>query len=167
MSDAAAEVAGAKESARAGLETYLHTHIPLSRHLAAAVVEASRDRVRLRAPLAANVNHRGTAFGGSISALAILAAWSLLHLRLASVRGRWRIVIQRNSVEYLSPAADDFEAECSAPGGAGWSAFLEMLEQRGRGRLDLTAHVVSAGRLAATFAGRYVAIRQPDRVTPR
>jgi thioesterase domain-containing protein len=113
------------------------------------------------------VNHRGTAFGGSISALAILAAWSLLHLRLASVRGRWRIVIQRNSVEYLSPAADDFEAECSEPGGAGWSAFVEMLEQRGRSRLDLTANVVCAGRLAATFAGRYVAIRQPDRVTPR
>ena len=147
--------------AESSLQRYLHEHIPISIHLGAAAMEAATDRVRLLAPLAANLNHRGTAFGGSISALAILAGWSLLHLRLKAVGGSWRIVIQRNAVEYLAPAEADFEAECAAPDPAAWERFVAMLDLRGRGRLDLTARVVSAGRLAATFEGRYVAIRQP------
>ena len=41
------------------------------------------DTVVIEAPLAPNINHRKTVFGGSASALGILAAWSLVHLRLA------------------------------------------------------------------------------------
>ncbi|RYE53550.1 MAG: hypothetical protein EOP18_08925, partial [Rhizobiaceae bacterium] len=48
------------------------------------VVAASVERVTLSAPLAPNINHRATVFGGSASAVAILSAWSLLHLRLSS-----------------------------------------------------------------------------------
>ena len=48
------------------------------------VVEASLHQVVLSAPLAPNINHRETVFGGSASAVAILAAWSMLHLRLSA-----------------------------------------------------------------------------------
>ena len=149
---------GAPEAA---LQHYLHAHIPISRHLGATAAEATPDRVRLVAPLDANVNHRGTAFGGSISALAILAGWSLLHLRLQAVGGSWRIVIQRNTVDYLAPAESDFEAECAAPDPASWERFLTMVDGRGRGRVDLAARVRSNGVVAAIFAGRYVAMRLP------
>ena len=148
------------DSAAASLERYLHEHIPISRHLRAAVLEATFDRVRLTAPLAANVNHRGTAFGGSISALAILAGWSLVHVRLRATMNPWRIVIQRNTVEYLAPAEGDFEAACEGPDDS-WERFLSAAAERGRGRIDLAAQVVSNGRLAARFEGRYVAIRLP------
>lgn len=156
MSDAAP-----RPAPEVALQRYLHAHIPISGHLGATVAEATPDRVRLVAPLGANVNHRGTAFGGSISALAILAGWSLLHLRLQAVGGSWRIVIQRNTVEYLAPAESDFEAECAAPDPGEWERFLAMVEVRGRGRVDLAARVLSNGVVAATFAGRYVAMRLP------
>ncbi len=52
------------------LQTYLHTHIPLSKAMEVEVVQATPDIIELRAPLAPNINHRGTAFGGSISTLA-------------------------------------------------------------------------------------------------
>jgi len=38
--------------------------------------------VLLTAPLAANINHRATVFGGSASAVAILAAWTYLYFVL-------------------------------------------------------------------------------------
>jgi thioesterase domain-containing protein len=64
------------------LAQYLHEHIPLSRAMGVEVVEATWDGVSLRAPLAPNINHRETVFGGSASAVAILAAWALLYVRL-------------------------------------------------------------------------------------
>ena len=46
------------------------------------VIEAAWNGVTLRAPLAPNINHRETVFGGSASAVAILAAWAILYVRL-------------------------------------------------------------------------------------
>lgn len=66
------------------LQTYLHAHIPLSGAMQVSVVQAALEGVVLSAPLAPNINHRDTVFGGSASAVASLAAWSLLHTRLSS-----------------------------------------------------------------------------------
>src|SRR5688572_7104112 len=68
-----------------GLGAYLYEHIPISKHFGVEVEQASAELVRLVAPLDLNLNHRKTGFGGSISAVAILASWSLLWCRL---RGR-------------------------------------------------------------------------------
>ena len=64
------------------LERYLHEQIPLSSAMQVSVESATSESVVLAAPLAPNTNHKLTAFGGSVSALGILAAWSLLHVRL-------------------------------------------------------------------------------------
>ena len=59
------------------IEHYLHAHIPLSLAMGVKVLSSSREAVRLSAPLAPNINHRATVFGGSASAVALLAAWAL------------------------------------------------------------------------------------------
>lgn len=64
------------------LEQYLHEHIPLSKAMQVTVVSVAEAAVVLSAPLAPNINHRDTLFGGSALAIAILAAWSLLYTRL-------------------------------------------------------------------------------------
>jgi thioesterase domain-containing protein len=56
------------------LQAYLHAHIPLSAAMQVSVDAVAADGVTLRAPLAPNINHRETVFGGSASAVAILAA---------------------------------------------------------------------------------------------
>ncbi len=45
------------------------------------IVEAADDDepVVLRAPLAPNANHKGTAFGGSLYSLAVLTGWAWAH----------------------------------------------------------------------------------------
>src|SRR5687768_8333506 len=100
------------------LETYLHVHIPLSRAMAVRVVSIADDKVILGAPLGPNINHRDTVFGGSASALAILSAWSLLHLRLTAADQPSRVVIQRNSMDYLAPIDGDFTATATIGPGA-------------------------------------------------
>jgi hypothetical protein len=42
------------------IKTYLYEHIPLSKAMEVDVVDASVDKVVLRAPLAPNINHRAT-----------------------------------------------------------------------------------------------------------
>ena len=46
------------------------------------VVGYDGERLRMRAPLAINVNDKGTAFGGSMTSLMTLAGWGLVTLRL-------------------------------------------------------------------------------------
>lgn len=139
------------------LERYLHDHIPLSRAMAVRVVSIDDDQVTLGAPLAPNINHRDTVFGGSASALAILSAWSLLHLRLVAAGQPSRVVIQRNSMEYLAPIDGDFTATANMASSADWSGLLKMLQRRGLGRITITARLDFQDNVAGRLTGEFVA----------
>ena len=144
----------------AELETYLHEHIPLSRAMAVRVVSISDDKVTLGAPLGPNINHWDTVFGGSASAVAILSAWSLLHLRLTSAGQPSRVVIQRNSMDYLAPISGDFTATATDPSAAEWDSFMRMLTRRGLGRITVGAELEYQGQVAGRLSGEFVAFGQ-------
>jgi thioesterase domain-containing protein len=140
------------------LERYLHDHIPLSAAMGARVLEVDDTGVLLSAPLAPNVNHRDSVFGGSESALAILAAWSLVHVRLRALGVSARIVIQRNAMEYEAPILGEFTARSFLEEPEQWPAFLKALERRGRGRVRVGAHLSGEGGPAGSFTGQFVAV---------
>jgi thioesterase domain-containing protein len=143
------------------LERYLHEHIPLSAAMGVTVRFATAQSVALAAPLAPNINHRETAFGGSVSALAILAGWSLVRVRLAARRPKCRIVIQRNCIEYDAPITGDFWAISTLAEPAAWERFERMLERHGRARVRVVCAVESAEGSCARFEGSFVAIDTP------
>ncbi len=61
------------------LESYLRRKIVLARAMDLRVLREEGDLgFVIEAPVAANLNHLGTAFGGSINAIATLAAYSAL-----------------------------------------------------------------------------------------
>lgn len=124
-----------------------------------SVFSITGQSVVLRAPLAPNINHRETAFGGSVSALAILAAWCLLHTRLRTAGDDSRIVIQRNSMEYLQPLTGDFYAIAESPDDLQWELFLRTLDRRGRARIALSAAVEVQEQPCARLMGEFVALR--------
>lgn len=142
----------------AELRHRLAASIPLSQAMAVDVVHADTTRVVLSAPLAQNHNHLGTVFGGSANALAILAAWSLLQLKLDAHQPPCQIIIQRNSMDYLHPISAAMTAECQFNNDMLWSRFLRTLARHHRARLTLHAEVLSAGRVCAGFDGDFVAI---------
>jgi thioesterase domain-containing protein len=141
------------------LEQYLRTHIPLAAAMEATVEDADGTLVRLCAPLPPNVNHHGTVFGGSISSLSLLSAWTLIQLGLREAGIPSQVVIQRNSVEYLRPVEGDLEAVCARPPGEEWDRFVATLRRRGRARIVVRSELLSAGELVATFQGAFVASR--------
>jgi thioesterase domain-containing protein len=123
------------------------------------VASAGVDRVELSAPLAPNINHRDTLFGGSAAAIATLAAWTLVQLRLAAADVDARLVISRSTMVYDSPVTGDFVAICDAPDEARWSRFLTTLDRRSRARVTVAARLEQEGATAARFEGDFVAIR--------
>jgi thioesterase domain-containing protein len=140
------------------LETYLHEHIPLSRAMQVSVRSIEREHVVLAAPLEPNINHRETVFGGSAAALAILAAWALLHTRLADDGIEGRLVIQRNSMDYERPITGPFTARSSLAPSAEWAHFIRVFARRGRARIAARSSLHCADERVAQFEGDFVAL---------
>jgi thioesterase domain-containing protein len=110
--------------------------------------------VVLVAPLAPNVNHRGSAFGGSIAALATLAAWSAVRLEIEE----HHLVIAREEVDFLKPGVGPLRAHCDRLDGDVRSSLKERLSAKGRARVDLEATVSVDEVPIARFRGRFVAL---------
>lgn len=140
------------------LLAYLQLHIPISEAMGISVLEAREELVRLQFPLEANINHRQTAFGGSASSAAILAAWSLLWVRLRSFDGQPRLVIRSNSMEYMQPISSDFVASTLPVESEDWDRFLNGLRRRGMGRIQVRAIVQTKENVCADFTGVFAAI---------
>jgi len=140
----------------AAVEAYLHAHIPISAAMGITVTAADPVEVALSAPLEPNVNHRSTVFGGSCASVAILAAWTLVHLRVAGSAAR--VVIQHAETDYLLPIRGPFTATCRLDDEAQWDRFRRTLARHGRARIELDATVSGNGLLVAGFRGTYVAI---------
>jgi thioesterase domain-containing protein len=142
------------------LETYLYAQIPISRAMGMQVLRADRTGVVLRAPLAPNLNHRQTFFGGSAASLATLAAWAVAHERVREESGLdVHVVIQRSSMEYLEPAAAEVEAECVAPPDKQWDRLLRSVGRWGKGRIRLAVELRAQGAIVGSFEGEFVALR--------
>jgi len=140
------------------LEHYLHEHIPLSRAMQVSVVSVQPESVVLSAPLAPNINHRETVFGGSSSAVAILAAWSLVHTRLNSSGLPSRLVIQRNTMNYEQPISGAFAAHSFIAHPEAWQSFTRLLKRKGRARITASSNIVFSGQTVGHFEGEFVAL---------
>jgi thioesterase domain-containing protein len=121
------------------------------------VDEADDARIVLRAPLEANANFKGSAFGGSLFSLGALAGWAWLTRHLALERLEADAVIQSSTIRYLEPVHGEFRAVLAAPAPAAVGAFRRMMARSGRGRIALSVDVFDGTTLASRFEGRYAA----------
>jgi thioesterase domain-containing protein len=126
------------------------------------VLVAGVERVVLEAPLGPNRNHRSTAFGGSVAALATLAGWALVHLGLREDGLSAQTVIQSGDIRYDAPVHAEFRASCGPVPEREWDRFVRALTKRGRGRVRVQVTVESEDVAAASFQGAYVALRGPE-----
>lgn len=139
------------------LQQYLYDHIPLSKAMQVEVKRVHTDEVTVAAPLAPNINHRETVFGGSASAVAILAAWSLVQTRLRSAGIESRLIIQSNTMHYDLPIAGDFTARAFIEQEDGWQHFVRMLTRKGKARITVSSVLEYNGTQAGRLSGEFVA----------
>jgi len=145
------------------LEAVLHHEIPLSRQMGLTVHQYDGAWLALRAPLAPNINHKATAFAGSLNAVMTLAGWGTVWLLLAERGLHGTIVIQESSTRYLLPVGHDFTATCRVPHVDEAERFLVGLRRRGKARLALKVEILDGdNRVAVAFTGMYVAFAHID-----
>jgi thioesterase domain-containing protein len=142
------------------LEQYLHRQIPLSAAMKVVVIGATLQSVVLAAPLEPNINHKSTAFGGSLSALGILAAWSLVHLRLLDEGENCEVIIQSNQMDYDRPVTGPFIARSVLTSPATWHVFLKTLRRRKLARVEVHSELVFEEAVVGRLSGRFVAFLQ-------
>lgn len=141
----------------AATERFFHEQIPLTKAMGVRVEAHDGKQLVLTAPLEANHNHLGTAFGGSLAALATLAGYGLLWLELGNRDAH--IVIRRSELDYRHPVTGPLRAICRKPSEAELAAFRTTFAKAGKARVRLAVTVEEAGRVCVTFAGTFVAIR--------
>ncbi|MFT5367841.1 MAG: thioesterase domain-containing protein [Candidatus Latescibacterota bacterium] len=138
---------------------YLHDHIPLTAHMGVSVVGYDEKSVRISAPLEPNLNHRNTAFGGSLSTLGILAGWTLLHLRLKDAGIANRLVIQKSEMDFKRPAMGALEVVCSQTDLVEWNRFTKMIVEKEKSRITLVSEIYSSGEVVAVNEGIFVSLK--------
>ena len=138
------------------IQELLHAKIPITRAMGVRVDDYDGGRLILSAPLDENVNHLGTAFGGSLNALAVLSGYALLWLELRDTD--CHIVIRESSISYERPVRGRLRATCARPDADTVAEFKKTYRQRGRARIALSATIESEGMTAARFRGTFVAL---------
>jgi thioesterase domain-containing protein len=115
--------------------------------------------LRLAAPLAAHVNDKGCAFGGSMASLMTLAAWGVVTLRLQQAGIAADVFVADSELRFRAPLYADLEVEARLDEAQDWDAFVARLHERGRAGLRMAAWVrLPDGGIAAESTARYVAM---------
>jgi thioesterase domain-containing protein len=141
----------------AEIEAFLHARIPLARAMGARVEACDADAFVLTAPLEPNHNHLGTAFGGSLAALATLAGYACLWHALDDRDAH--LVIRRSEIDYRHPVTGPLRAVCRQPQEGELESFRATFAKAGKARIDLDVTIGEKDRVCLEFRARFVAIR--------
>jgi thioesterase domain-containing protein len=142
----------------AALQTYLRTQIPMAAAMGAQIVAATGAEIRLTAPLEPNINHQSTAFGGSLSTLAVLTGWTAVHCLLKTAGMNGQVVIQRSRYHYLAPVDRAFEAVCRPPDPEAVEDLWDRLKRYRKARVRLAVDILCGGTRTGSFEGDYVIV---------
>jgi thioesterase domain-containing protein len=148
------------------LERLIVEEMPITEHLEFSLAADEDGRVHASAPLQPNANHMGSAFGGSLSMLATVTGWAMMHQvvedAVEDMRRRVEVMIQESDIEYLRPVYENISVICERPDEDALERFERMMERWGRARLELKCKIDAAGERAVTFMGKYVAMAKGE-----
>jgi thioesterase domain-containing protein len=139
------------------LQTRIDREIMLAKPMGVIVETADETALILRAPLAPNANHKGTAFGGSLYSLAVLTGLAWITRFLATRQLDADAVIQESNMRFLTPVQGEMRACIEIPADADIDKFQRMLVRADRGRIRLLVNIHQGSRLATAFDGLFAA----------
>ncbi len=137
----------------------LYDAMPPVRALGVQVQACAADRVRLRAPLAANLNDKDCAFGGSLASVMLLASWGLVQQAVHGAGIGAGVYVAESTQRFRQPLFDDLHAEAWFTHPEAAAPFLAELAAARRAAITVESAVWRAdGRRAASQSARYVAL---------
>jgi len=136
------------------LERIWHREIPISAAMGIHIARYEDGVLETRAALAPNVNVHGTAFAGSLYAIAALTGWGAVWLALERRGIDGHIVIADGNIQYLRPVAGEIVARCTFSHTAQEDAW-RALDATGKCRFPLEVAIPGTNEDAARFRGSY------------
>ena len=141
------------------LEAYLHAKIPLTQAMGIRVISTGPRQLVLEAPLAPNINHLGSAFGGALHALPTLACYAALWTLVREGGLDAHVVVKQSYAKYRQPVRGTFRAVCDRPPPGIAAEFIDDLRRHKKARMDLESTVPGVnGKPAVEFHGSFVAV---------
>src|ERR1700724_3477687 len=90
------------------LQATFDHEIPITREIGIKVAHYNGEQLALSAPIERNINHKATAFAGSLNSVVTLAGWGMIWLLLKELDITATIVIQDSASHYRKPVTRDF-----------------------------------------------------------
>jgi thioesterase domain-containing protein len=137
-------------------EQTLFELIPQTRNFGIKILKINESELIVQGSYAQNKNHLDIVFGGSIAAISITTAWSLLQHNIQQAGLKGKLVIKQQEVKFLLPVHTDFECIATMPSADAWSQFVDNFHQHGRARMTLSARVVCQAKTTSVFEGVFV-----------
>lgn len=142
---------------REEIAQHLSDQIRLYQHLGLEAVEISSTITKFKAKLSENLNHKGTAFGGSLYAIGVLSAYALIFATLKEHQLHTEdIVIAKGEIKYLRPVDRDFEVSCGFKTQYELEEFVENLREQKKVRQELRVEITCADQVCASLQGLFV-----------
>ncbi len=138
------------------LQEVLHSEIPLTKEIGITVSEYTGNSLTLQAPLENNLNHKCTAFGGSLYSVSVLSGWGLLYLLMKEHNLVGHIVIQESNTKFIKPVESDLSGTCSFESVEQKDKFINMFKRKGVARIQLESRVTLNNEDHVVFKGSYV-----------
>jgi thioesterase domain-containing protein len=131
------------------LESEIRQGIPLAAQMAFRISELSPNAIRVIGGGTENINVHGTAFAGSLYAVATLALWGLIRARLPE---RSTLVLAEGKIRYRKPVHGDIVASCKIDA-TEMDRFLQRLQNRRSARLNARVELSGDQENAAEYQG--------------
>ncbi len=147
------------EARARALEARILAHLPLARAMQVRMVGFDGERVILAAPLAENINDKGTGFAGSLATLATLAGWCLVTLLGEQAGAHCEAAIYRSEIDFRRPVREELRAEAWVSEAMMVQRLHERLVAGQRARLSILARLGPEADPAVVFAGHYAVWR--------
>jgi thioesterase domain-containing protein len=138
-------------------EQFFYDKIPITRAMGVRVTRYDGNELRLAAPIALNHNHLGTAFGGSLSALATLAGYGLIWLEMGDKTAH--VVIRNSQLSFRRPVRGEIVAICRRPGEDELWVLKDAFAQHHKAKISLDVTIEEEGLVAVEFRGVFVILR--------
>ena len=139
------------------LQNKLYTEIPLTKMMEIKIQDYNEQELITTAPLNPNINDKGTAFGGSLSTITIISAWSLCWLISKELGfGSNNIVIIKNETSFKKPVTKDIVCHTKKLSFEEIKTLKQKLEIKKSASIKIESKIIENDEICVEFVGYYV-----------
>ncbi len=139
------------------LQNKLHNEIPLTKMMELKIQDYNEKELITTAPLNININDKGTAFGGSLSTMTIISAWSLCWLISKELGfNSNNIVIIKNETSFRKPVTKDIVCHTKKPSNEEIEILKNKLLTKKSASIRIESQIIENNEICVDFLGYYV-----------